>query len=362
MIDWQHAQVTPEWIVAPFTNTTQPFLSIHKKGYRYVVIHVASTQGIITGRIVELVLPETAQAELASKFALQAVQPFIINQQPVSVSNLTGWVLIYSPIYRYQVGLVYQDGLVQPQRIQLKEVQSKTLISSTQQAQSDPNLPITYLRDNCIQVTTCGTVNGVDAGCITYTVCSDNPPPPPPGSGGGGGGGGPWGGTTGPDKTSVPGMPKTMTMPKQITPGTCVPSSLAQVKLSLCGGGQKPGMVEGEMWKYGIQQYGMDFTNNGVPLNGINSFVSHFFNTTILYPTGNFKGAIEEGYPIMIDVFAYMDGPNTAVYHSVVITGYDPNDASKVYYLDPGTGTTQTGNAATLYANAHYAIPIIGCK
>lgn len=142
-----------------------------------------------------------------------------------------------------------------------------------------------------------------------------------------------------------------------------MPASLTQVKLALCEkGGQTAGQIEGEMYTYGVQQYGLNFFDDGVPLSGMASFVSHFFNVTILMPAGNFQGAINAGYPVMIDVFAHMDGPNMAVYHSVVVTGYNPNNPSQIYYLDPGTGTTQTGDAATLLANSHYAIPITGCK
>ncbi|GAB3637677.1 hypothetical protein GCM10027422_32670 [Hymenobacter arcticus] len=94
----------------------------------------------------------------------------------------------------------------------------------------------------------------------------------------------------------------------------------------------------------------------------MSDFINHFFDTTILYPVGNFQGAINAGYPIMIDMFSYMDGPNTAVYHSVVITGYDPTNPKIVYYLDPGSGMTQAANATNLFSGSHYAIPIIGCK
>ena len=185
-----------------------------------------------------------------------------------------------------------------------------------------------------------------------------------PGAGGVGGGGnngsgnGGTGQGTGP--TSIPNMPQTM--PRQITAGSCVPSSLAQVKLALCGGNQTAEQIESAMLLYGIQQYGINFPNEGVPLSDISGFINHFFNTTILNPAGNVQGAINAGYPIMIDVFSHMDGPGTAVYHSVVITGYDPADVSKMFYLDPGTGRTHQSSATTLFANTHYAIPITGCK
>ena len=149
-------------------------------------------------------------------------------------------------------------------------------------------------------------------------------------------------------------------MSQQMFPGTCVPASLTQVKLALCGGDE--GQVEGAMLLYGLQHYGTNFTNDGVPLGGIADFTNNFFNTTILYPTNNFQGAINAGYPIMVNIFAYMDGPNTAVYYSVVITGYNPDNTSEVYYLDPATGTTKTGDGASILTQSHYSIPIVSCK
>lgn len=187
-----------------------------------------------------------------------------------------------------------------------------------------------------------------------YEQCygQEDPPPPPTDPGDGGSENGP---------TSVPGMPQTM--PIQLGSGGCVPASLAQVQIAMCDNGSKtPGQIEGAMFQYGYQKYGMTFTYAGVPLSGMNSFVNHFFTTTILQPAGNFQGAINAGHPIMIDVFSHMDGPDMEVWHSVVITGYNPNNVNQVYYLDPGTGTTHTGDAASLYANSHYAIPITGCK
>jgi hypothetical protein len=192
----------------------------------------------------------------------------------------------------------------------------------------------------------------------TTPQCHYESDPPLPGGGGTGTGPG-----SGPAPTFVNKMYATMTMPKQGTPGSCVPASLAQVKEALCSSKyQSVGQVEGSMIQYGIQLYGPNFINDGLPLTGIGDFINHFFNTTILYPANNYQGAINAGQPIMIDVFEYMDGPSTAVYHSVVIFGYNPNNPSQVYYLDPGTGTTKTGDGASLLNNSHYAIPITGCK
>jgi hypothetical protein len=133
--------------------------------------------------------------------------------------------------------------------------------------------------------------------------------------------------------------------------------------MALCKGGwQIEGQVEGAMWTYGMQLYGTNFMNDGVPLSGMTNFVDHFFTTTILAPATNYQSAIASGYPIMVDIFGYMDGPNTSVYHSVIITGYDPANPSQVYYLDPATGTTKTGNGPDIIAKSHYVIPVTGCK
>lgn len=67
------------------------------------------------------------------------------------------------------------------------------------------------------------------------------------------------------------------------------------------------------MLLYGQQQYGSNFYLYGVPLEHIGSYINHFFNVTFLCPAGNLQGAIDSGYPVMIDIFSHMDGPNTAV-------------------------------------------------
>ncbi len=64
------------------------------------------------------------------------------------------------------------------------------------------------------------------------------------------------------------------------------------------------------MLLYGIQQYGTSFVNDGVPLSDIGSFIRHFFYVDVLYPVGNFWGAINAGHPIIINIFYYMDVPN----------------------------------------------------
>lgn len=186
------------------------------------------------------------------------------------------------------------------------------------------------------------------------------------GWGGNSGGGGGSDNSGGPGRSSVPGLPPTKTMPPQTGKAGCVPASLTVVKMALCNGnGQTEGDMEGAMWTYAMQQFGTGVVNDGVPPNGMAGFVNHFFNTTSLSPAGNYQGAINAGQPIMLSFHAGNDTINgvvTQIWHSVVVTGYNPANPTQIYYLDPLTGRTETGIGATMFTNSLYAIPVTSCK
>ncbi|GAB3637678.1 hypothetical protein GCM10027422_32680 [Hymenobacter arcticus] len=175
---------------------------------------------------------------------LAAVQPIMEAKAPVPLAGLTGWVIVYSPTYHFQAGLVYKNGAVEPQQVSLKTVKvpKKTLDTKV----DDTNTTNLTAQPTCISVTTCGYVGPYLSNCITDVYCVEGGG----GDGGGGGGdGGGWGGGGG--QSSIPNMP--LTMPKQTGAGGCVPASLAQKKLALCSNGKNASQIEGDMFLYGVQ-------------------------------------------------------------------------------------------------------------
>jgi hypothetical protein len=72
-INWQQARITDNYLVAPFANSSNPFIAKQKYGYRFLVAQVPAS-GVCTGRLVELVVDAHAlTAEQAAKTALAAV-------------------------------------------------------------------------------------------------------------------------------------------------------------------------------------------------------------------------------------------------------------------------------------------------
>jgi len=74
-IAWSQAQITGNWVVAPFADSLNVFASVGKQGYRYVVVQAIA--GACTSRLVEVVLPQPApQGQVAGELALAAVRPY----------------------------------------------------------------------------------------------------------------------------------------------------------------------------------------------------------------------------------------------------------------------------------------------
>lgn len=374
---WAHAltlgQGNQRLVLVPMAGDRALFAGRRWQGTRYLIVTRNAAQAL-NGNVVELLLRRTS-APVDTLDLFSNLYRGFMSGQPAAPAQGEGLVMLYSADYRYVTGRKFRNGQLLPSapRLVFRPYHGNSGNKSQGTAQGTPAQSRATSGGACTDwydgstgayITTTGDCglyvdNGsYDPNLIDYgnggtpaDILSG-----PSGYGGGSGGGGGGGGYT-----SVPGMPATM--PKQTGTGTCVPASLAQVKLSLCGGTQTLGQIEGAMDLYGIQSFNdPNFISNGVPLSGIGGFIDHFFNTTILVPAGNIQGAINAGHPVMIDVFSYMDGPATSVYHSVVVTGYNPNNPSQIYYLDPGTGTTVTGDANSMFTNSHYAIPITGCK
>ena len=335
------------------------------QGTRYLIVARNAAQAL-NGNVVELLLRRNSTPVDTLALFSDLYRGFV-SGRPAAPALGEGLVLLYSADYHYLTGRQFRNGQLLPGASRLvflpyngnggNKSNGPSPGTSTQSRTTGGACTDWYDGTTGAYITTTGDCGlYVDNGSYDPNLIDYGNGGTPAdiilnGPGGYGGTGGTGSSGTGP--TSVPGMPQTM--PKQLGVGGCVPASLTQVKLALCGGVES--QIEGAMFLYGIQQYGTNFPNDGVPLSGMSGFVNNFFTTTALIPAGNFQGAINAGHPIMVDIFAYMDGPNTSVYHSVVVTGYNPNNVSQVYYLDPGTGTTQTADAASLFAGTHYAIP-----
>lgn len=186
-IDWQQAHVINRWVIAPLTNTSNPFADKQKYGHRYAIVQVPTT-GSPTGRIVELVVGDSALVgEEAMRKALVVAQPVFLSTPIVHIDDFTGWLLTYSPDYDYETGLVYKEGTLQPVRIQIhRGVLTENGQTSTANRSAE-----------CITVSTCGYVNGYLSNCIYDTYCGSGGGGIGGGGGGSGGGGGGYGGTGG---------------------------------------------------------------------------------------------------------------------------------------------------------------------
>jgi len=378
MLVWAHAitlgQGSQRLVLVPMAGDQALFATRPWQGTRYLVV-ARNTARALNGNVLELLL-RRASTPIDTLALFSDLYKGFVSGRVAAPAQVEGLVMLYSADYHYLTGRQFRNGQLLPGTPRLiflpydRNGRNKNKGTSprtpTQSRVTGGNVCTDWYNGTTgAYITTTGDCTNYvydpnpidygDSGGINYgnagtpaDVLSG-----PSGYGGTSGGSG-----SGPGPTSIPKMPQKM--PKQLGVGGCVPASLTQVKLALCGGVES--QIEGSMFLYGMQQYGTSFPNDGVPLSGMSAFVNNFFTTTALIPAGNFQGAINAGHPIMVDMFAYMDGPNTKVYHSVVVTGYDPNNVNQVYYLDPGTGTTETTDAASLFAGTHYAIPITGCK
>ena len=115
-IDWERALYSEEYLVAPFTDTDNPFVASQQYGYRFLVVRTAGDS--CTGRIVELITKEATAPEKAADLALAGARPFLTGQAPGPVADFTSALLVYSPEYAYETGLAYAAGAVQPLRMQ----------------------------------------------------------------------------------------------------------------------------------------------------------------------------------------------------------------------------------------------------
>ncbi|RSK31243.1 hypothetical protein [Hymenobacter metallilatus] len=293
-------------VLVPYQGDHALFARSAVKGVRYLIVTKKAT--IFDGVTIEILLKPTAAGLDTLSLLTDLYRSYSQKNSRVPLAG-EGAVLFYNQEYHFLTGHFFTHAGVLKKSIRL--------MFQPRQASADQFGPSNRM-DFVPEVGKCYDWYTPDGEYITTTGDCDG------GIGGNGGyappiytgGGGPgsqtpgsgsssphgpsgWGGSDPPSPKMVSRMPTSM--PIQVG-GGCVPASLAIIKSSLCAGSFSQN--QNDIALYGSQQYGIFFMNDGVPLEDMGSFVGHFFNVNILVPAGNFIGAINNGYPILIDVLA----------------------------------------------------------
>lgn len=161
-INWQQAQTNGHWIVAPVIEPSKFFANIPQQGLRFLAVQIQNN-GIRTGSIIELLLPtKSLTPEQAISIAATGVQSVVGVGMPAQrLSGFTGAMFIYSPLYKHQVGLQYQDGVLQQGRLHLKT----EITTTTKSDKSDSGNNTAAMKTNLLAVTTCEVIS-VTVTCI----------------------------------------------------------------------------------------------------------------------------------------------------------------------------------------------------
>lgn len=293
------------------------------------------------------------------------------------LSSFEGMAVIYNIYYKYNAGYVFKNGQIAGNY----KIHFSSKIQAGGQRGSNPTLSSARFQSTLATASSCNGFFTCDVICGTVTVgdgssgsttdCTEancqpitTTPGGPPSSGGGGtgDGGGNWGGGGSQSSTPklIPRMPTAIS--PQVGGGACVPTALAVAQIGLCGGVQST--ILGPMYIYGGSKFGglMNFTERGVPGDGMDDFVNHFFNVSNFNKdTDSFTAELDAGHPIVIDIFQSQTG-NDVYTHAVTIIGYDQDDLNTVYYIDPADGSMKSGDGSSLLSSAHFAFAITGCK
>lgn len=139
-------------------------------------------------------------------------------------------------------------------------------------------------------------------------------------------------------------LPSTMTVQM---PNTCVTSIMEYADNNVFGGSTN----EGTYILYYMQTYKSNVITDGVSLENIQPFVSHFFNVTTFK---TYKGAISSKHVVMTDIPSSI--PNSR--HNILVLGYQPDSA--IIYMDPEKGSWYT--VAESYFSKDYDIELTGIK
>lgn len=143
-------------------------------------------------------------------------------------------------------------------------------------------------------------------------------------------------------KSSLP-----TTMAKQI-PNACVTSIMEYANNKVFGG-----TVNEEAYiLYYTQTYNSNPLIDGVSLDYIEPFVTHFFKTQTFT---NYKSAIDAKHPVMTDVNSQIESSA----HNVLCVGYNSNTGAAIY-MDPELACMYSVNAG--YFLQDYNIVLTGIK
>lgn len=137
------------------------------------------------------------------------------------------------------------------------------------------------------------------------------------------------------------------TMAKQI-PNACVTSIMEYANNKVFGGT----VNEGAYILYYTQTYNSNPLIDGVSLDYIEPFVTHFFKTQTFT---NYKSAIDAKHPVMTDVNSQIESSA----HNVLCVGYNSNTGAAIY-MDPELACMYSVNAG--YFLQDYNIVLTGIK
>lgn len=143
-------------------------------------------------------------------------------------------------------------------------------------------------------------------------------------------------------KSSLP-----TTMAKQI-PNACVTSIMEYANNKVFGGT----VNEGAYILYYTQTYNSNPLIDGVSLDYIEPFVTHFFKTQTFT---NYKSAIDAKHPVMTDVNSQIESSA----HNVLCVGYNSKTGAAIY-MDPELACMYSVNAG--YFLQDYNIVLTGIK
>lgn len=143
-------------------------------------------------------------------------------------------------------------------------------------------------------------------------------------------------------KSSLP-----TTMAKQI-PNACVTSIIEYANNKVFGGT----VNEGAYILYYTQTYNSNPLIDGVSLDYIEPFVTHFFKTQTFT---NYKSAIDAKHPVMTDVNSQIESSA----HNVLCVGYNSNTGAAIY-MTPELACMYSVNAG--YFLQDYNIVLTGIK
>jgi hypothetical protein len=147
--------------------------------------------------------------------------------------------------------------------------------------------------------------------------------------------------------------------PDQVLSKLCVPSIISWLS-SYYGDPKSLGEVIMDYGDLFGMQNSLNLINTGVTSDiRVNMYLTKYFYNKMI-GTGGYLNAIQNGNPIMTELFhGYNPNTNTAIYHNVLIIGYDPSNSEYIYF-DPATGTTNHAPANDF--NSVYSYEIYGIR